>query len=56
MAKRLAEQAEKCGIPTTWKIYDKVGHVFQFHAGILKESDDSIKRIGQFIDKHMQSI
>ncbi|MBR7735751.1 alpha/beta hydrolase [Acinetobacter nosocomialis] len=55
-AKRLAEQAEKCGIPTTFKIYDKVGHVFQFHAGILKESDDSIKRIGQFIDKHMQSI
>ncbi len=55
-AKRLAEQAEKCGIPTTFKIYDKVGHVFQFHAGILKESNDSIKRIGQFIDKHMQSI
>ncbi|ARG17697.1 acetylesterase [Acinetobacter nosocomialis] len=55
-AKRLAEQAEKCGIPTTFKIYDKVGHVFQFHAGMLKESDDSIKRIGQFIDKHMQSI
>jgi len=55
-AKRLAEQAEKCGIPTTFKIYDKVGHVFQFHAGILKESDDSIKGIGQFIDKHMQSI
>ncbi|MFI7843494.1 alpha/beta hydrolase, partial [Acinetobacter baumannii] len=32
------------------------GHVFQFHAGILKESNDSIERIGQFIDKHTESI
>jgi acetyl esterase/lipase len=55
-AKRLAEQAEKYGIPTNFRIYDQVGHVFQFHAGILKESNDSIERIGQFIDKHTQSI
>lgn len=55
-AKRLAEQAKNCDISTNLRVYDKVGHVFQFHAGILKESDDSIKRIGQFIDKHMQSI
>ncbi|MCU7696869.1 alpha/beta hydrolase [Acinetobacter sp. AYS6] len=55
-AKRLAEQTEKYGIPTNLKVYDQVGHVFQFHAGILKESDDSIERIGQFIDKHTQSI
>ncbi|MGB9037024.1 MAG: alpha/beta hydrolase [Acinetobacter calcoaceticus] len=55
-AKRLAEQAGKYGIPTNFRIYDKVGHVFQFHAGILKESNDSIERIGQFIDKHTQSI
>ncbi|MFH4151266.1 alpha/beta hydrolase, partial [Acinetobacter baumannii] len=33
-----------------------VGHVFQFHAGILKESNDSIERIRQFIDKHTESI
>ena len=55
-AKRLAEQTEKYGIPTNLKVYDRVGHVFQFHAGILKESDDSIERIGQFINKHTQSI
>ncbi|PPC06738.1 alpha/beta hydrolase [Acinetobacter pittii] len=55
-AKRLAEQAKKYDISTNLRVYDKVGHVFQFHAGILKESDDSIERIGQFIDKHMQSI
>lgn len=55
-AKRLAEQAKKYDISTSLRVYDKVGHVFQFHAGILKESDDSIERIGQFIDKHMQSI
>ncbi|MFW2734072.1 hypothetical protein, partial [Acinetobacter baumannii] len=24
--------------------------------GILKESNDSIERIGQFIDKHIESI
>lgn len=55
-AKRLAEQAKKYDISTNLRVYDKVGHVFQFHAGILKESDDSIERIRQFIDKHMQSI
>lgn len=55
-AKRLAEQTEKYGIPTILKVYDRVGHVFQFHAGILNESNDSIERIGQFIDKHTQSI
>ncbi len=55
-AKRLAEQAGKYGIPTNFRIYDQVGHVFQFHAGILKESNDSIERIGQFIDKYTQSI
>ncbi|MFH4351419.1 hypothetical protein WAJ70_20230, partial [Acinetobacter baumannii] len=26
-----------------------------FHAAILKESNDSIERIGQFIDKHTES-
>ncbi|MFH4090652.1 hypothetical protein WAJ00_22285, partial [Acinetobacter baumannii] len=26
------------------------------HAGILKESNDSIERIRQFIDKHTESI
>ncbi|EPJ8505427.1 alpha/beta hydrolase [Acinetobacter baumannii] len=55
-AKRLAEQTEKYGIPKNLKLYDQVGHVFQFHAGILKESNDSIERIGQFIDKHTESI
>ncbi|MBJ9720973.1 alpha/beta hydrolase [Acinetobacter calcoaceticus] len=55
-AKRLAEKTEKYGIPTNLRIYDRVGHVFQFHAGILNESDDSIERIGQFINKHTQSI
>ncbi|OCY24198.1 alpha/beta hydrolase [Acinetobacter pittii] len=55
-AKRLAEQTEKYGIPTNLRVYDRVGHVFQFHAGILNESNDSIERIGQFIDKHTQSI
>lgn len=55
-AKRLAKQIEKYGIPTNLKVYDRVGHVFQFHAGILHESNDSIERIGQFIDKHTQSI
>ena len=55
-AKRLAEQTEKYCIPTNLKVYDRVGHVFQFHAGILNESNDSIERIRQFIDKHTQSI
>ncbi|WP_454667114.1 alpha/beta hydrolase [Acinetobacter calcoaceticus] len=55
-AKRLAEQTEKYSIPMSFKVYDQVGHVFQFHAGILKESDDSIEHIGQFIHKYAQSI
>ncbi|TGU88181.1 alpha/beta hydrolase [Acinetobacter pittii] len=55
-AKRLAGQTEKYGIPTNLRVYDRVGHVFQFHASILNESNDSIERIGQFIDKHTQSI
>lgn len=55
-AKRLAEQTEKYGIPTILKVYDRSRTCFQFHAGILNESNDSIERIGQFIDKHTQSI
>jgi len=55
-AKRLAEQTEKYGIPTNLKVYDRVGHVFQFHAGILKESNDSIQNIGRFIHKYTESL
>lgn len=55
-AKRLAKQTEKYGIPTNFKVYDRVGHVFQFHAGILKESNDSIQNIGRFIYKYTESL
>lgn len=55
-AKRLAEQTEKHSIPTNLKVYDRVGHVFQFHAGILKESNDSIQNIGRFIHKYTESL
>jgi hypothetical protein len=34
-AKRLAEQTEKYGIPTILKVYDRVGHVFQFQLFVV---------------------
>lgn len=51
---RIATQAQLAGVHTELKVFADVGHVFQFHAGLLKESDESIQDVGKFINNHLK--
>lgn len=53
-AQRMTEKAHQAGITAELKVFDGVGHVFQFHAGFLKESDQSIQEVGNFINNHLK--
>ncbi|WP_333663034.1 alpha/beta hydrolase [Acinetobacter sp.] len=52
-AKRIAQKLEKDGVTIQSKVYNGVGHVFQFHAGILKEANQSIREIADFAHRHL---
>lgn len=52
-AKRIAQKLEKDGVTVQSKVYNGVGHVFQFHTGILKEADQSIREIADFAHRHL---
>lgn len=53
-AERITAQAQQAGVSVLLEIFKGVGHVFQFHAGILEESDRSIQEIGKFINNHLK--
>jgi len=50
-AERLARRLHATGGTVELRRYDGVGHVFQLHAGVLHEADDSIRAAGQFIER-----
>ncbi|MEW5735702.1 MAG: alpha/beta hydrolase [Thermodesulfobacteriota bacterium] len=50
---RLAERAEKAGVPVTLHVYDHMWHVFQSFAVIVPEARDAIAEIGAFIRKEL---
>jgi len=54
-AERLAERARCAGVPVNLRRYDGLWHVFQLHAGMLREADDSVAEIGRFVSRHWSS-
>lgn len=50
-SRRLAAEIEKARGQITLKQFEGMGHVFQFHAGLLKESDLSLKLVRQFSER-----
>ncbi|MCB0639689.1 MAG: alpha/beta hydrolase [Lewinella sp.] len=51
---RLAEYARAAGVSVEQSCFEGVGHVFQFHAGILKEANQSLHQVGEFVERLMQ--
>lgn len=47
---RLAQRARAAGTAVELRRYEGVGHVFQLHAGLLREADESIRGVGAFIE------
>lgn len=54
-ARRLAERARAAGISVEQACFDGAGHVFQFHAGVLAEADQSLRQVGEFIENVMST-
>lgn len=50
-AERLAQRVRAVGAPLQLRRFEGVGHVFQFHAGFLREADESIRVAGEFIEQ-----
>lgn len=50
-SKRLFNALTQAGVQTEFEIFDAVGHVFQFHAGLLKESNRSLELMKNFANK-----
>lgn len=48
-----AEKAKSAGVDVEVKIWDEMWHVFQFFAPACPESNDSLKEIGAFVEKHL---
>ena len=45
--------ARAAGLHVEQACFDGVGYVFQFHAGVLAEADQSLRQVGKFIDSVM---
>ena len=52
-AKHITQKLKNANVYCELHIYDQVGHVFQFHAGILKESNQSIREIAEFAKQYL---
>lgn len=53
-AESLAQRLRAVGAPVHLRRFEGVGHVFQFHAGLLREADESIRVAGEFIEQFTQ--
>lgn len=53
-AKRLAERAQEAKVQLKFQCFAEVGHVFQFHAGVLAEADQSLAQIGAFVEDQLR--
>ncbi len=54
-AQLLAERLQAAGVGNDLQIYPKLWHVFQLHAGLLRESDAALAKIAQFIQRFTTS-
>jgi len=50
---RVAESAKKAGVNVTLKIWEEMIHVFQAYAVLIREGQDSLKEIGNYILNHI---
>lgn len=48
----LAQRAKRAGVAVTLREFDGLWHVFQAHVGVLPESDESIREMGEFLRRH----
>jgi acetyl esterase/lipase len=51
-ATRLAERCREAGVDVTLHVFDRMWHEFQIHAGAIRESDEAVAEIGQFLQAH----
>ncbi len=52
-ARMLADRARAAGVEVTLEIWDGMIHVFQLHAAELSEARDAIRRISDFLRRHL---
>lgn len=50
-SKRLASKLEASSVSTEFKVFDGVGHVFQFLTVVLPAANESIRDTGTFVDR-----
>ncbi len=51
-AKRLVQQARAAGVDATLDVWNDMIHVWQLFAPMLREGQDAIERIGDFVRRH----
>jgi monoterpene epsilon-lactone hydrolase len=49
---RLAERCREAGVDVTLEVFEGLWHEFHIHAGALRESDEAVAEIGQFLRTH----
>jgi len=49
---RLAEHCKAAGVDVTLRVFERMWHEFQIHAGIMQEADDAVQEIGRFLKPH----
>ncbi len=49
---RLAERCKAAGVDVTLRVFERMWHEFQIHAGIMQEADDAVQEIGRFLKAH----
>ena len=49
---RFAERAREAGVDVTLQVFEGLWHEFQIHAGLLREADQAIEKIAQFLHAH----
>jgi acetyl esterase/lipase len=55
-AEQLAENARKAGLRVELQVFKDMWHIFQVHAGVLKESNQAVKQIGMFVGQMTAAI
>lgn len=50
---RLADAARRAGVDVQLDVYPEMQHVFQKAVGRIPEADDAVRRIGQFLRRHL---
>jgi monoterpene epsilon-lactone hydrolase len=49
---RLAERCKEAGVDMTLRVFHRMWHEFQIHAGVMRESDEAVAEIGEFLRRH----